>query len=107
MQIQTVVKSFSLTSFIHNRKFQRCNVLQKFEKNENLLRFVWKNHSTVIFSPYATCTSPIMHLTSPPPQPPRPQILHNLFSFLLSITADPTEIENNGWAKFVGGGGGE
>ena len=47
-----------------------------------------------------------MHLTSPPPQPPRPQILHNLFSFLLSITADPTEIENNGWAKFVGGGGG-
>ena len=32
MQIQKIVKYFSLTSFIHNRKFQRCNVLQKFEK---------------------------------------------------------------------------
>ena len=36
------------------------------------------------------------YFSPPPPQPPRPQILHNLFSFLLSITADPTEIENNG-----------
>ena len=32
MQIQKIVKYFSLTSFIHNRKFQRCKVLQKFEK---------------------------------------------------------------------------
>ena len=42
----------------------------------------------------------------PPPTPSTPhQILHNVFSFLLSITAVPTEIENNGWAKFGGGWG--
>ena len=32
-----------------------------------------------------------------------PKILHNLcFSFLLDITAVPTEIENNAYAKFWG-----
>ena len=36
-----------------------------------------------------------------------PKILHSLcFSFLLSITAVPREIENNAHAKFYGGGGG-
>ena len=41
----------------------------------------------------------------PPPPPPPPPLLPNPFSFLLSITAVPTETENNGWAKFGGGGG--
>ena len=51
--------------------------------------------------PYATCTSPIMHLICPP------KFLHNLcFSFLLGITAVPREIENNAYANFVGGVGG-
>ena len=48
---------------------------------------------------------PVSHNAPYLPPPPPHQILHKLFSFLLSITAVPTEIENNGWAKFGGGGG--
>ena len=57
---------------------------------------------------YAICTFPIMHLICPPP-PPTPQILHNLFSFLLGITAIPCEIENNPYVIFffLGGGKGQ
>ena len=37
-----------------------------------------------------------------------PKILHNLcFSLLLGIAAIPRAIENNGYAKFGGGGGGQ
>ena len=39
-----------------------------------------------------------------PYSPPPPQILYNLcFSFLLSVTAVPREIENNAYAEFWGG----
>ena len=39
--------------------------------------------------------------------PPLPQILHNLcFQFLLGITVVPREIQDNGYAIFLGGEGG-
>ena len=42
----------------------------------------------------------------PPPPPSPPQILHNhCFQFLLGITVVPREIQENGYAKFGGGGG--
>ena len=56
--------------------------------------------------PYATCTSPIMHLICPQKifhnQEPMGS-WHNLcFSFPLGITAVPREIKNNAYAKFAG-----
>ena len=73
MQIQTVVKSFSLTSFIHNRKFQRCNVLQKFEKK-------WKFTTVCMEKPLDRDIFSIRHLHvshnapyfPPPPTPASP-----------------------------------
>ena len=48
----------------------------------------------------------ISHNASPPHR--HTQILHNLcFSFLLVTTAVPREIENNAYAIFLGGEGGE
>ena len=45
--------------------------------------------------------SPLIHPVYPP------KFLHNLcFLFLLGITAVPREIEDNAYAKFGGGGGG-
>ena len=42
----------------------------------------------------------------PPPQ--KKTILHNhCFSFLFGITVVPRETENNAYAKFGGGGGGQ
>ena len=55
-----------------------------------------------IFTLYATCTSSIMYFNCPL------KILHKLcFSFLLGIIAVPRETENNTYAKFGGGGGGQ
>ena len=51
--------------------------------------------------PYATCTSPTMHLICAPP-PPSPMTIDVCCLFLLDITAVPREIENNSYAKFWG-----
>ena len=48
-----------------------------------------------------------MYLVYPTPPPTYPQILLNYcFRLLLSITVIPREIEDNGYAKFGGWGGG-
>ena len=63
-----------------------------------LILLVYDFRALIRHTPYATSTSPIMHLISS-----LPQILHNLcFSFLLGFTAVPREIENKGCAKFWG-----
>ena len=56
---------------------------------------------------YATCTSPIVLFICPPAPPQKICII--FFSFLLGITAIPSEIEKNAYAIFFfcrrGGGG--
>ena len=62
---------------------------------------------TLCHYPFAICTSPIIHLGSPPPPPPQ-KVLHNFcFSFLLAIAVVSGEIEDNTYAIFFAGGGGE
>ena len=58
---------------------------------------------------YATCISPIIHFISPPPKKKKKKICITFFSFILGITAIPSEIEKNAYAKcffFWGGGRG-
>ena len=53
---------------------------------------------------YATCTSPIVLFICPPAPPQKICII--FFSFLLGITAIPSEIEKNAYAIFFFWGGG-
>ena len=59
-----------------------------------------------MFTSFRKCEICHLHISHNAPYLP-PKILHKLcFSFLLSITAVPREIENRAYAKFFLGGGG-
>ena len=59
-----------------------------------------------MFTSFRKCEICHLHISHNTPYLP-PKILHKLcFSFLLSITAVPREIENRAYAKFFFGGGG-
>ena len=68
------------------------------------------SHSSIRLWSFATSTFPTMQLICSPPPPPPPKkkkCIAFVFSFLLGITAVQREIENNAYAKFGGGGGGQ
>ena len=59
-------------------------------------------HITLLMRAFTIFTESKMHLVQPP------KILHNhCFQFLLGIKAVQTEIEDNGYANLMGGGGGD
>ena len=51
--------------------------------------------------PFATCTSPIMHLICPPP-PPQKILRKNCFQFLLGQLSYTGKMKNKGYAKCWG-----
>ena len=59
-------------------------------------------HITLLLWAFTIFTETKMHLVQPP------KILHNhCFQFLLGIKAVQTEIEDNGYANLMWGGGGD